>query len=45
MRLTYLEEGNVGHDASDDLDDLGIVVEQVSPVLLERHTDDTVYQL
>lgn len=41
---TYLEEGDVRHDRSHDSDDLGIVVEQISPILFERNADHTGHQ-
>jgi hypothetical protein len=31
----YLEESDIRHDRSDNSDNLGIIVEQISPVLLE----------
>jgi len=42
---TYLEKSNVRHDGSYNLDDFGIIVEQISPVLLERNTNHTNDQL
>ena len=44
-KVIYLEEGDIRHDGSDNSNNLGIVIEQVSPVLLERHTDNTGHQL
>lgn len=38
---TYLEKSDIRHDGSYNLDHFGIVIEQISPVLLERNTDYT----
>lgn len=38
---TDLEQGDVGHDASDDIDHFGIIVEQIPPILSSHHTNHT----
>jgi hypothetical protein len=37
----YLEESDVRHDRSDNSDNLGIIVEQIPPVLLECDANHT----